>query len=76
MFFFTYYNNTPKGIRIPVTSVKGKRPKPLDDEGFLTMIIFMSYLGIEPRTFQLKAEYSTIELVTHTYSVEHYINLK
>lgn len=24
----------------------------------------MSYLGIEPRTYRLKAEYSTIELVT------------
>ena len=24
----------------------------------------MGYLGIEPRTFRLKAEYSTIELVT------------
>ena len=25
--------NTPKGIRIPVTSVKGKCPRPLDDGG-------------------------------------------
>ena len=29
------YNNknTPKGIRIPVCSVKGSRPRPLDDGG-------------------------------------------
>ena len=40
------------------------------------MFIFMSYLGIEPRTFQLKAEYSTIELVTHKCYVEDYINFK
>ena len=25
--------NTPKGIRIPVASVKGKCPRPLDDGG-------------------------------------------
>ena len=25
----------------------------------------MNYLGFEPRTYQLKAEYSTIELVIH-----------
>jgi hypothetical protein len=25
--------NTPRGIRIPVTSVKGKCPRPLDDGG-------------------------------------------
>lgn len=36
----------------------------------------MSYLGIEPRTFQLKAEYSTIELVTHTGYVKNTHNLK
>jgi hypothetical protein len=53
-----YYKNTPKGIRIPVVSVKGRCPRPLDDGGFL------GYLGLEPRTIQLKAEYSTIELVT------------
>ena len=27
--------NTPRGIRIPVTSVKGRCPRPLDDGGFL-----------------------------------------
>ena len=26
----------------------------------------MGYLGFEPRTYRLKADYSTIELVTHT----------
>ena len=26
--------NTPKGIRIPVASVKGRRPRPLDDGGY------------------------------------------
>ena len=28
-----FYLNTPRGIRIPVTSVKGKCPRPLDDGG-------------------------------------------
>ena len=28
-----FLKNTPKGIRIPVTSVKGKCPRPLDDGG-------------------------------------------
>ncbi len=27
----------------------------------------MGYLGLEPRTYRLKAEYSTIELVTQQY---------
>jgi hypothetical protein len=27
----------------------------------------MGHLGLEPRTIRLKAEYSTIELVTHLY---------
>ena len=26
---------------------------------------YMGHLGLEPRTIRLKAEYSTIELVTH-----------
>ena len=30
---------TPKGIRIPVTSVKGKCPRPLDDGGVCKRII-------------------------------------
>jgi hypothetical protein len=30
---FTNIFNTPKGIRIPVTSVKGRCPRPLDDGG-------------------------------------------
>lgn len=36
----------------------------------------MSYLGIEPRTFQLKAEYSTVELVTHVDFNKNIINIK
>ena len=31
----------------------------------------MGYLGIEPRTYQLKAEYSTIELVTLIYDFNY-----
>ena len=30
---FIVYDYTPKGIRIPVTSVKGRCPRPLDDGG-------------------------------------------
>ena len=29
----------------------------------------MGHLGLEPRTIRLKAEYSTIELVTHIFTV-------
>ena len=29
------------------------------------MYLKLGYLGLEPRTIRLKAEYSTIELVTH-----------
>ena len=29
------YFSTPRGIRIPVTSVKGKWPRPLDDGGMI-----------------------------------------
>ncbi len=31
--FIGYTKNTPRGIRIPVTSVKGRCPRPLDDGG-------------------------------------------
>ena len=36
------FYNTPRGIRIPVTSVKGKCPRPLDDGGnnYITIIIY------------------------------------
>lgn len=30
----------------------------------LYLCLFLGYLGLEPRTYRLKAEYSTIELVT------------
>ena len=29
---------TPRGIRIPVTSVKGRCPRPLDDGGLLHLL--------------------------------------
>ena len=32
----------------------------------------MGYLGLEPRTIRLKAEYSTIELVTHKQLSAYY----
>nr|ARX95943.1 hypothetical protein [Thorea hispida] len=40
--FLGYYNYiiTPRGIRIPVTSVKGRCPRPLDDGGYIYEIIF------------------------------------
>jgi len=31
--FEYFYINTPRGIRIPVSSVKGRRPRPLDHGG-------------------------------------------
>ena len=36
---------TPRGIRIPVTSVKGRCPRPLDDGGLkkLTRILYTIY---------------------------------
>ena len=33
-------------------------------ENLLEMTFLMGYLGLEPRTYRLKAEYSTIELAT------------
>lgn len=30
-----YYGGTPKGIRTPVTALKGLSPSPLDDRGTL-----------------------------------------
>ena len=33
-----FYNVTPKGIRIPVASVKGRCPRPLDDGGFISIL--------------------------------------
>ena len=35
---------------------------------FLKERYFLGYLGLEPRTGRLKAEYSTIELATLLYS--------
>ena len=35
---------------------------------------FLGYLGLEPRTYRLKAEYSTIELVTLFLSLIDYNN--
>ena len=32
--------NTPKGIRIPVCSVKGSCPRPLDDGGLYIILYF------------------------------------
>ncbi len=34
--------NTPRGIRIPVASVKGRCPRPLDDGG-----LFFTFLSID-----------------------------
>ena len=33
-----YYFHTPKGIRTPVASVKGRCPRPLDDGGEATTV--------------------------------------
>ena len=39
--FYSYFSlDTPKGIRIPVTSVKGRCPRPLDDGGLYDMILY------------------------------------
>jgi hypothetical protein len=38
--------NTPKGIRIPVASVKGRCPRPLDDGGRLLPALFFRPLLI------------------------------
>ena len=44
--------NTPKGIRIPVASVKGKCPRPLDDGGKLQILkLIVGITGFEPVTF-------------------------
>ena len=38
-------NNTPKGIRIPVCSVKGSCPRPLDDGGMIINTNIISISG-------------------------------
>ena len=44
--------NTPKGIRIPVASVKGKCPRPLDDGGKIEIMkLVVGITGFEPVTF-------------------------
>ena len=40
-----YKKSTPKGIRIPVTSVKGKCPKPLDDGGLTNNYILIKKIS-------------------------------
>eukprot|EP00952_Eustigmatos_sp_NYUAD-ZCMA_P000002 1-Eustigmatos_ZCMA.PRE.2 len=40
------YNSTPKGIRIPVTSVKGRCPRPLDDGGIHNKTIIIMLLSM------------------------------
>ncbi len=36
-------NGTPKGIRTPVTAVKGRCPRPLDDGSTKTLVFFSLY---------------------------------
>ena len=40
---FTIFS-TPRGIRIPVTSVKGRCPRPLDDGGCTIVIIWVTII--------------------------------
>ncbi len=39
---YDYLVNTPKGIRTPVASVKGRCPRPLDDGGEATVELMLS----------------------------------
>ena len=39
----------------------------------LYLCLFLGYLGLEPRTYRLKAEYSTIELVTQFFFLWKFI---
>ena len=48
---------TPRGIRIPVTSVKGRCPRPLDDGGFFQRFLLYYFnrdLSIMSRFFRKK----------------------
>ena len=38
--------NTPRGIRIPVASVKGMCPRPLDDGGVLRVLLFSTFIKL------------------------------
>ena len=42
------FTGVPTGIRTPVTAVKGRCPRPLDDGDFLIVVVEVS--GIEPLT--------------------------
>jgi hypothetical protein len=41
---FDFIFSTPRGIRIPVTSVKGRCPRPLDDGGYFYLYIIIVYV--------------------------------
>ena len=43
-----YIVYTPRGIRIPVTSVKGRCPRPLDDGGYLNLVFCKVYIIYVP----------------------------
>ena len=53
----------PTGIRTPVTAVKGRCPRPLDDGVFYKMVL-VGRVGFEPTTNGLKGRCSTTELPT------------
>ena len=43
--------DTPKGIRIPVASVKGRCPRPLDDGG----LFFRTFISVESVPVSVKS---------------------
>jgi hypothetical protein len=46
-------------------TILGKKTKVLSSIFKLKYFLRLGYLGLEPRTYRLKADYSTIELATH-----------
>ncbi len=48
---FVLVNGVPKGIRTPVTAVKGRCPRPLDD-GDETLYVYVTALPVTGRTVQ------------------------
>ncbi len=52
--FAALNSGVPKGIRTPVTAVKGRCPRPLDDgDAKLATIVLVELGGIEPPTSTL-----------------------
>lgn len=70
-------NYTPKGIRIPVTSVKGKCPRPLDDGGLASNYILLNFFLFVNFSLNFCRDLIfSIDIGIYTYISKRYNNTK